>query len=99
MKKKKPRFFCDGCGMEVAADEERCPCCGKFFASIRCPSCGFTGEQRVFEKGCPACGYSAPDSKPPRKYPPPVSTPQWAYVASIAFAVMILSFLFIHITR
>lgn len=59
-KKKSPRFFCDGCGREVDASDERCPSCGKFFASIRCPKCGFTGDQGVFLSGCPVCGYSAP---------------------------------------
>jgi len=56
---KKPRFFCDNCGYEVGHEVKACPYCGRFFASVRCPSCGFTGEERMFLNGCPMCGYSA----------------------------------------
>jgi uncharacterized membrane protein YvbJ len=56
---KKPRFFCDNCGAEVAMSEKSCPQCGRFFASVRCPKCGFTGKDEDFIRGCPACGYSA----------------------------------------
>jgi uncharacterized membrane protein YvbJ len=64
LSKKKPRFFCDNCGHEVDAEVKSCPKCGRFFASVRCPSCGFSGEEKVFFNGCPACGYSAIPSKP-----------------------------------
>jgi predicted RNA-binding Zn-ribbon protein involved in translation (DUF1610 family) len=99
MGKKKPRFFCDGCGVEVNANEERCPRCGKFFASIRCPSCGFTGDHTVFDKGCPVCGYSAPVSKRPAAKPPPSAPPQWAYAVSAALILLILAVLFMYITH
>jgi ssDNA-binding Zn-finger/Zn-ribbon topoisomerase 1 len=56
---KKPRFFCDNCGAEVAMSAKNCPQCGRFFASVRCPKCGFTGKDEDFVRGCPACGYSA----------------------------------------
>jgi ssDNA-binding Zn-finger/Zn-ribbon topoisomerase 1 len=56
---KKPRFFCDNCGAEVAMSAKSCPQCGRFFASVRCPKCGFTGRDEEFARGCPACGYSA----------------------------------------
>jgi predicted RNA-binding Zn-ribbon protein involved in translation (DUF1610 family) len=55
---KKPRFFCDNCGAEVAMAAKSCPRCGRFFASVRCPHCGFTGKDEDFSRGCPACGYS-----------------------------------------
>jgi predicted RNA-binding Zn-ribbon protein involved in translation (DUF1610 family) len=98
MGKKKPRFFCDGCGTEVAADADRCPRCGKFFASIRCPRCGFSGDKNTFDRGCPACGYSAPASKPA---PPavPEAVGMWVYVAGIAFLVMVLAALLMYIMR
>ncbi|MDR0323040.1 MAG: hypothetical protein LBI12_01170 [Treponema sp.] len=57
--KKTPRFFCDNCGEEVGHEVKSCPHCGRFFASVRCPSCTFTGEERMFLNGCPSCGYSA----------------------------------------
>ncbi|MDR2135412.1 MAG: zinc ribbon domain-containing protein [Treponema sp.] len=56
---KKPRFFCDNCGTEVDKTAKNCPVCGRFFASVRCPKCGFTGKEEEFAGGCPACGYSA----------------------------------------
>jgi len=57
--KKIPRFFCDNCGTEVGHEVKLCPRCGRHFSSVRCPSCTFTGEERMFLNGCPSCGYSA----------------------------------------
>jgi predicted RNA-binding Zn-ribbon protein involved in translation (DUF1610 family) len=59
---KSPRFFCENCGAEVDRDTKTCPRCGRFFASIRCPACGFTGAEGLFAGGCPVCGYSSPDA-------------------------------------
>ncbi|MDR0663724.1 MAG: zinc ribbon domain-containing protein [Spirochaetaceae bacterium] len=102
-KKKKPRFFCDGCGTEVTADAECCPCCGKYFASIRCPRCGYSGDKSTFDKGCPACGYSAPSSRPRRPKNDPHTAegivPQWVYAVSAAFLVMLLAVLLMYIVR
>lgn len=53
----KLRYFCDGCGKEVPRNSQRCPHCGKFFASVQCPRCGHQGEARDFDAGCPSCGY------------------------------------------
>ncbi|GHV92741.1 hypothetical protein AGMMS50268_32440 [Spirochaetia bacterium] len=61
---KKPRFFCDNCGAEVKQNTKSCPQCGRFFASVRCPKCGFTGSEDLFRSGCPACGYSASEALP-----------------------------------
>ncbi|MDR3342632.1 MAG: hypothetical protein LBT14_07590 [Treponema sp.] len=57
--KRSLRFFCDNCGAEVSQDTKDCPECGKVFASVRCPVCGFVGEVSLFDTGCPSCGYSA----------------------------------------
>ncbi|MCL2128086.1 MAG: hypothetical protein FWH38_07520, partial [Treponema sp.] len=59
---KKPRFFCDNCGEEVGRNAKSCSRCGRFFASVRCPACGFSGDESAFSAGCPSCGYSAPPS-------------------------------------
>ncbi|MDR2376058.1 MAG: zinc-ribbon domain-containing protein [Treponema sp.] len=61
---KKPRFFCDNCGAEVVMSAKSCPACGRFFASVRCPACGFTGREEDFVRGCPSCGYSTPPAGP-----------------------------------
>ena len=58
-KKKTPKFFCDNCSAEVPVNAKNCPGCGRFFSSVRCPACGFSGEEALFLKGCPKCGYSA----------------------------------------
>jgi ssDNA-binding Zn-finger/Zn-ribbon topoisomerase 1 len=60
MGNRKPRFFCDNCGAEVPMSAKSCPQCGRFFASVRCPKCGFTGRDEDFAQGCPVCGYSTP---------------------------------------
>jgi predicted RNA-binding Zn-ribbon protein involved in translation (DUF1610 family) len=62
---KKPRFFCDNCGAEVNMEAKSCPACGRFFASVRCPQCGFTGKDEDFSRGCPVCGYSNPPGAGP----------------------------------
>ncbi|MDR2730828.1 MAG: hypothetical protein LBB81_08025 [Treponema sp.] len=61
--KKKPRFFCDNCGQEVDNRVKACPNCGRYFASVRCPKCGFTGGDKLFNHGCPSCGYSSLPAK------------------------------------
>ncbi|MDR3115962.1 MAG: zinc ribbon domain-containing protein [Treponema sp.] len=55
----KLRFFCDNCGIEVAREARQCPQCGKSFASILCPACGFSGPLESFKDYCPVCGYSS----------------------------------------
>lgn len=56
--KKVPKFFCEYCGTEVRQRDRVCPHCGRFFASVKCPSCGFSGDSHVFKDGCPVCGYA-----------------------------------------
>jgi hypothetical protein len=97
--KKKPRFFCDNCNSEVGQDAKVCPRCGRFFASVRCPSCGFTGEDSVFKGGCPSCGYSAPPAMktpvdhPPDKLVPAGKLPLWVYILSIFAFISIIAVL------
>ncbi|MDR3122434.1 MAG: zinc ribbon domain-containing protein [Treponema sp.] len=54
------RFFCENCGAEVKRDSKTCPHCGRSFANVLCPACGFSGEARLFAVGCPVCGHTAP---------------------------------------
>ncbi|HNY17324.1 MAG TPA: zinc ribbon domain-containing protein [Treponemataceae bacterium] len=56
--KRLPAFFCEFCGTQVRQNDRVCPHCGKFFSSVKCPSCGFTGDSKIFRDGCPACGYA-----------------------------------------
>lgn len=55
----KARFFCDSCGAAVGARADRCPACGKVFAAVRCPQCGYEGNPSEFGRGCSVCGYLA----------------------------------------
>jgi len=104
--KKKPRFFCDHCGSEVGSDVKTCPHCGRYFASVRCPSCGYSGPDEMFGGGCPMCGYSAPPSKPQKLKPirakenhysdPP---PIWTYIISVIILLLIIALLSYIITH
>ncbi len=57
-KQKKAKYFCENCGSEVPAKAKFCPKCGKFFSSVRCPECSYTGDTKEFIHGCPNCGYA-----------------------------------------
>ncbi|EFW39430.1 double zinc ribbon domain-containing protein [Treponema phagedenis] len=61
--KKVPVFFCENCGGTVRRDTKVCPHCGRFFASVRCPRCNYTGNADEFREGCPSCGYAFPQEK------------------------------------
>lgn len=58
MKSQAAKFFCENCGAEVPQNAKVCRHCGRFFSSVRCPSCGTTGTNKTFENGCPNCGYA-----------------------------------------
>lgn len=58
LKLKKAKFYCESCGYEVPQNARFCEHCGKFFTFVRCPSCYFTGESKIFTNGCPKCGYA-----------------------------------------
>ncbi|MCL2138312.1 MAG: hypothetical protein FWH41_07635 [Treponema sp.] len=94
--KKKPRFFCDNCNCEVERNAKSCPKCGRFFASIHCPSCGFNGDDKSFANGCPSCGYSSPPPFDPKKNKPLARTvpsgklPLWVYVFSVCALITVI---------
>jgi len=108
------RFFCENCGAEVPREEEKCPECGRVFASVRCPACGFVGQIAQFKDGCPSCGYST-TAKPPEKplskskvkrkkkspknqYAAP-SLPLWVYILTGAIFTAIMAALFLKIAK
>jgi len=98
--KKKPRFFCDNCGCEVDYTAKSCPGCGRFFDSVRCPKCGFSGTEKNFAHGCPSCGYSAPPGKGARgKKAHSGSLPGWVYIFSVLALLVMLALLGYVITR
>ncbi|MDR3130383.1 MAG: zinc ribbon domain-containing protein [Treponema sp.] len=87
-----PSFFCENCGAEVPLRAKDCPRCGRTFLSVRCPSCGFTGEETLFDQGCPACGYKVPSGAErkggggKKKKAAPEALPMWVYLfASVVF--------------
>jgi hypothetical protein len=90
----RPRFFCEHCGAEVPKDAKHCPQCGRSFASVLCPSCGFAGNPDLFTGGCPVCGYSAPPAPETGKESPPKTAPAgalpwWVYLLT-ALALLAL---------
>ncbi|MCL2834569.1 MAG: zinc ribbon domain-containing protein [Treponema sp.] len=95
--KKSPRFFCDNCGAEVPLNSKNCPFCGRFFSSVRCPSCGYSADENHFKSGCPQCGYSAP--MPDKKIYIPAKkqcfkladSPFWLYILAAAAVAALLS--------
>jgi predicted RNA-binding Zn-ribbon protein involved in translation (DUF1610 family) len=102
-----PKFFCDNCGTEVEQNASECPKCGRNFASVRCPVCGFVGEVSRFDAGCPSCGYSAPKT-PAQPGPtghalnssqPADSLPLWVYLVSGAAFAGALVFLLRRIAQ
>jgi predicted RNA-binding Zn-ribbon protein involved in translation (DUF1610 family) len=96
------RFFCENCGAEVKRNAKTCPRCGRSFANVLCPACGFVGEGSLFSAGCPVCGYTAgtpaaPKPKPGKPAPQKVaasSPPAWAYQLAFLALAGILALLF-----
>jgi ribosomal protein L37E len=96
-----PRFFCENCGAEVHRNTQTCPRCGRYFASVRCPACGFTGEEGLFKGGCPVCGYSASREKAPswpeKKKPEKTAVgalPWWVYFLTIIALICVVVVLY-----
>jgi RNA polymerase subunit RPABC4/transcription elongation factor Spt4 len=99
---KKPKYYCEHCGLEVRRDARICPRCGRFFSSVKCPKCGYVGQADEFDSGCPVCGYaiSANAAPEPIKPLPPAAPPPpwWAYPLAAAF-VLLLVLLLVQILR
>lgn len=92
---KKPRYFCEHCGAEVARNATVCPVCGRFFSSVKCPKCGFTGKPALFRLGCPNCGYSTSfsdgeSSTGSKVLSPPGPLPFWVYILSLTALLIAL---------
>lgn len=100
-----PRFFCESCDAEVPRDAVSCPSCGRYFASVRCPKCGFIGEEALFRGGCPICGYST--GKPSREKndgskgtlsekKPSGALPVWVYILTALVFLGVIIALYIR---
>jgi len=83
--KKGARFFCENCGAEVPRSAKNCPQCGRIFSSVKCPSCGFVGEENQFKHGCPSCGTDVhlESSPPPRQMRGGGRLPLWVWAVSL----------------
>jgi len=105
-----PRFFCESCGEEVPRNAKNCPKCGRFFASVLCPGCGFSGEEILFRDGCPVCGYSSKGKQHgdssfagagvfPEGKKPTGALPFWVYIVTAAAFTAILAALFLLVFK
>jgi predicted RNA-binding Zn-ribbon protein involved in translation (DUF1610 family) len=96
------RFFCENCGAEVKRDSKTCPQCGKPFSSVKCPACGFTGEEVLFKGGCPVCGYSAgqggkdPAEKDKKIWYVSADLPVWVYIMTALALAAVLAAIIIR---
>jgi len=98
------RFFCDNCGARVDRNTRCCPQCGCYFEFVRCPQCGFTGEEKLFSKGCPDCGYCAGKTNdqqqqkkaPKQPLPPFGKLPLWVYVVALLVLLLVALLLFLR---
>jgi hypothetical protein len=107
-----PRFFCDNCGAEVPRDSKTCHSCGRSFSSVRCPYCGFVGDEILFMTGCPVCGYFTPpaddesdnnavsktEAKAKKNSKDPVAgLPLWVYILTTAIFTAVLAALLFRV--
>jgi hypothetical protein len=96
---KGPHFFCESCGAEVPLAARICPRCGKSFQAVRCPECGFVGEEALFSQGCPVCGFTVAPSPAkrakfagnaagkPRRWETAEALPLWVYLLAAVFFI------------
>jgi hypothetical protein len=102
---KATKYFCEHCGREVNGRARICPFCGRFFSSVKCPRCGYSGESTEFLEGCPACGYGVPkktvsDDAIGRPRGPSglnEKLPTWVYLIALAALLVALALLFVFI--
>ncbi|OJF77760.1 MAG: hypothetical protein BKP49_01945 [Treponema sp. CETP13] len=102
---KKTRFFCEYCNHEVDNDAMFCPYCGRFFSSVKCPKCGYTGSHVEFINGCSKCGYAMEDVQKKRQKAPKNkknskklgktqkhddSLPFWVYIIALILLLILL---------
>jgi len=92
----KARFRCNNCGRHVPLAHDTCPHCGKRFTAVLCPVCQFEGDDSLFAKGCPRCGYQggragsgAAAEKPPRTRRRS-ALPSWFYLWSSGVLLVVL---------
>jgi len=92
-----PYFYCENCGQNVSSSLDICPGCGQEFSSVRCPSCGFTGEAPLFKIKCPQCGYSGIQNTSSYKKTDLIKPgknrkqlPVWLYSALIGIMVVVI---------
>jgi hypothetical protein len=70
---------------------------------VRCPACGFTGEEGLFRGGCPACGYSAapgkivPFPEKEKSRPAADALPLWVYITAVIALVVVVGALVFHL--
>jgi uncharacterized membrane protein YvbJ len=105
---KTPRFFCDNCGYEVDHEVKACPYCGRYFAAVRCPSCDFSGPEKMFLNGCPLCGYSANPAlnkafkttkKRKNKHSKGEFLPAWTYILLAIIIILFVGLFSWYITQ
>lgn len=88
------RYYCEHCGREVRRDAVVCPYCGRFFTSVKCPKCGYSGRVEEFRRGCPVCGSTDALNPAPEPFKPPPQAvgplPLWVYVAVGLALILIL---------
>jgi ssDNA-binding Zn-finger/Zn-ribbon topoisomerase 1 len=99
-----PHFFCENCGVKVPLRAKQCPRCGRLFQSVRCPSCGFTGEEALFTRGCPVCGYTVSGEsgwsakgggrQNKGKWAAAGTLPLWIYLLAVLFFIGVCTVLF-----
>jgi uncharacterized membrane protein YvbJ len=108
-----PLFYCDNCGAEVGQNDPACPKCGRRFASVLCPACGFSGEEALFDNGCPECGYQVLPGKGGTKNISAArqakknsgrrrqdgGVPFWSILLTFAVFVLALCFLLFYMSR
>jgi predicted RNA-binding Zn-ribbon protein involved in translation (DUF1610 family) len=105
MKDKPAKFFCENCGAEVPQNAKFCKKCGRFFTSVKCPRCSYTGPVSAFIDGCPNCGYaereknsmlhhisffSASYFKKRKKSEPDNTLPVWIYIITAGILAVVL---------
>lgn len=100
---KSPKYFCEHCGREVKGNAKVCPHCGRFFSSVKCPRCGYSGRPEDFTGGCPVCGYGLGKPAPGEgdahagRRAPTDPLPAWVYLIALFALVIAVMLLFVYL--